>query len=80
MFACRLALALGVPNPYELLRELPANVWLLWQAYAALEPWRVEDEPARTYGGRAKPAQVASTLIDAMKAHELVRQAKANGI
>jgi len=60
---------LGEPNPYELLRVLPAHVWRLWQAYAVLEPWRIADEDARTYPRQSRE-QVASTLVGFMKAVE----------
>ena len=65
MFACRLALALGVPDPYQLLEELPASTFRLWAAYARLEPWRLEDEPARV-GPLPPPERVADQVRAAM--------------
>jgi hypothetical protein len=63
LFAYRLALELGVPNPIQMLEELPARVFLQWQTYAALEPWRFADEPART---RALPS--AAQVIEKAQA------------
>lgn len=48
VFAFRLALAFGEPNPYRLLEQIPAPLLRAWEAYAVIEPWRLEDEPARS--------------------------------
>lgn len=37
--ACRLALRLGVENPYDLLERIEPDVMLLWRAFYRLEPF-----------------------------------------
>ena len=32
-----------------MLESIPARAFLDWQSYAQIEPWRLNDEQARTY-------------------------------
>jgi len=74
IFAGRLALALGVLDPFEMLERMPARAWRFWQAYEVLEPWRVGDELART-GPLPPPAMVREKMIAIFKTAKMAQGA-----
>ena len=69
LFACRLAMALGVLDPLELLNTMPLKTWRLWEEYAAVEPWRIEDEPGRLYAFPG-PEELAAKLSAGLGANQ----------
>ncbi|HFC08457.1 MAG TPA: hypothetical protein ENJ54_01185 [Chloroflexi bacterium] len=68
MFAFRLALALGVPNPDDLLAQMDARLFDEWQAYFEAEPWGTQAQDVRL-------AMLLQTLIavNAAKSSDMPR-------
>lgn len=74
-FAFRLALAMGRPDPYKMLDEMPAGLFEKWWAYYEVEPWANQNvqlasilsaltgQPVHKFGVAKKPM----TSADARK-------------
>lgn len=73
-FAFRLALALGRPDPYAMLDEMPPGVFEQWWSFYEVEPWANQNvqlasilsvlsgQPAHKFGVPKKPMTSADAL------------------